>query len=162
MAIAILAWLMAIPLLGMVTGLRTMTPIAVLCWFAYLGDLPVEGTWASWTARLVSAVVFSVLAAGEFVGDKLPRTPNRVSPGPLVARLAFGGLVGAIVATALRGSAVEGIILGVSSALIGAFGGYLIRREMVQWLECKDWHVAMAEDLLAIGCAIFAMGVVTG
>jgi len=40
MLIAILSWLLAIPLLGVTTGLRAMTPMAVLCWFAYLGYLP--------------------------------------------------------------------------------------------------------------------------
>lgn len=162
MAIAVLAWLVAIPLLGLVTGLRSMTPMAVLCWFAYFGHLPIHDSWAFWAAKLVSAIIFTLLAAGEYIGDKLPQTPNRTAPGPLVVRLLFGGLVGAIVATGLRGSALEGIILGVAGALIGAFGGYLIRRELVQQLGCKDWQVAVGEDVLALGLAVLAMGVVTG
>ncbi len=48
MTMAMLAWLIALPLLGVLTGLRTMTPMAVLCWFAYRGNLPVDDTWASW------------------------------------------------------------------------------------------------------------------
>jgi uncharacterized membrane protein len=162
MTIMVLTWLVAIPLLGVVTGLRTMTPMAVLCWFAYTQDLPVQGTWAFWTASLASAIIFTLLAAGEYIGDKLPRTPNRTDPGPLAARLVFGGLVGAIAATGLRGPALEGVILGVTGALIGAFGGYLVRRELVQLLNCKDWQIAVAEDALALGCAVLAMGVVTG
>ena len=162
MTILVLTWLVAIPLLGVVTGLRTMTPMAVLCWFAYTTDLPVQGTWAFWTAKLVSVIIFTVLAAGEYFGDKLPRTPNRTDPGPLAARLVFGGLIGAIVATGLRGPALEGVILGVAGALIGAFGGYLVRRELVQLLNCKDWQIAVAEDALALGCAVLAMGIVTG
>jgi uncharacterized membrane protein len=106
--------------------------------------------------------VFTVLAVGEFIGDKLPRTPNRTDPGPLFARLVFGGLLGAIAATSQDGSVVEGVFLGVAGALLGAFGGYLVRRELVERLECKDWHIAVAEDLLAVGCAVLAMGVVTG
>jgi uncharacterized membrane protein len=162
MTMAVLTWLVAIPLLGVVTGLRTMTPMVVLCWFAYKGNLPVDGTWAFWTQRLATAIVFTVLAAGELIADKLPRTPNRTDLGPLLARLAFGGLVGAIAATSLDGSLVEGVFLGVAGALLGAFGGYLVRRELVARLECKDWHVAVAEDLLAVGCAVLAIGVVTG
>ena len=49
MVIAMMSWLLAIPLLGAATGLRSLTPMAVLCWFAYLGYLPVGGTWAGWT-----------------------------------------------------------------------------------------------------------------
>jgi uncharacterized membrane protein len=162
MAMEMMTWLIAIPLLGLVTGLRTMTAMAVLCWFAYAGNLPVADSWASWSGKLVTAIVFTVLALGEFIGDKLPKTPNRTSPGPLIARLVIAGLLGAIAAVGLNGSGVEGVILCVLGALVGAFGGFLIRREIVMRLGCKDWPVALTEDVSAIVCAIFAMGVITG
>jgi uncharacterized membrane protein len=162
MAMTIMTWLIAIPLLGLVTGLRSMTAIAVLCWFAYRGDLPLDGTWASWAAKLTTAIIFTVLALGELVVDKLSKTPNRTAPGPLFVRVVVGGLVGAIVAAGLNGSEFEGVILGVGGALIGAFGGFLVRREIVLQLGCKDWPAALIEDLSAILCAILAMGVVTG
>ena len=162
MAIEMMTWLIAIPLLGLVTGLRTMTPMAVLCWFAYAGNLPVSGTWAFWTARPVTGGVFTLLALGELVGDKLPRTPNRTAIGPLCARLVFGGLIGAIVAPGLNGAGLEAVILGTLGALAGTFGGFLIRREIVARLACRDWPVALVEDACAILCAVFAMGIVTG
>ena len=162
MTMAVLAWLVAIPLLGFVTGLRTMTPIAILCWFAYRGDLPVDGTWAGWTGRLVAVVIFALLAVGELIGDKLPKTPNRTTFFPLMSRLVFGGLVGAVVATGLEGSVFEGVLLGVSGALLGTFSGYLVRHELVHRFGLKDWHVAVCEDAIAISCSILAMGVVTG
>jgi uncharacterized membrane protein len=162
MAMAIMTWLIAIPLLGVVTGLRSMTAMAVLCWFAYRGDLSLDGTWASWAAKLVTAIIFTVLALGEFAADKWPKASNRTAIGPLFARVVLGGLVGSIVAAGLNGSEFEGVILGVGGALIGAFGGFLIRREVVLRLGCKDWPVALVEDICAILCAVLAMGVVTG
>ena len=162
MAMAVMSWVLAIPMLGVVTGMRTMTPIAVLCWFAYLGHLPVEGTWAFWTAKLVTVVVFTVFAIGEYVGDKLPKTPNRTSPGPLVARLIFGGLVGAIAATGMDGSVLEGILFGVLGALVGAFLGYQVRKHLVQISGRPDWNVAVLEDASALLISIYAMGIVTG
>jgi uncharacterized membrane protein len=162
MAMAIMTWLIAIPLLGVVTGMRSMTAMAVLCWFAYRGDLSLDGTWASWAAKLATVIIFTVLALGEFVADKLPKTPNRTAIGPLLARVVIGGLIGAIVATGLNGSEFEGVILGVGGALIGTFGGFLVRREIVLRLGCKDWPVALVEDASAILCAVLAMGVVTG
>ncbi|MCU1222503.1 MAG: hypothetical protein JWQ42_596 [Edaphobacter sp.] len=162
MAIAVLSWIIAIPLLGAVTGLRSMTPMAVLCWFAYLGHLPLDGTWAAWTAKLPVAIVFTVLAAAEYIGDKLPKMPNRTSPVTLITRLILGGLIGAIVAAGLDGPGFEGGILGVAGALIGTFGGFLIRREIVLQRGSKDWPVALLEDAIALGCAVLAMGVVTG
>ena len=87
MLMAVLAWVVAIPVLGGVTGLRSMTPMAVLCWFAYRGHLSVGGTWGQWTTKPVTVIVFVVLAVGELIGDKLPKTPNRTAPLPLFARV---------------------------------------------------------------------------
>jgi uncharacterized membrane protein len=161
MAIAIMSWLFAIPLLGVATGLRSMTGMAVLSWFAYLGYLPVGGTWAGWAASVASVAVFTVLAVGEYIADKLPRTPNRTAPGPLLARLVLGGLAGSICATAMTGPGLEGVLLGVAGAALGAFSGFMVRRDIVASLGCPDWPVAVAEDLIAIGCAIFSLHVVT-
>ena len=161
MATAILAWLVAMPLLGFATGLRSMTPIALVCWCAHLGYLPVQGTWAFWTAHTVSVVVFSLAALGEYVADKLPSTPSRIAPGPLAARLVFGGLVGAIAATSLKGAALEGALLGIVGALIGSFGGFTVRRDVVEHLGSRDWPVALAEDFLTLACSAFALRIVT-
>jgi len=153
-------WLLAISLLGLATGLRSMTPMAVLCWFAYLGYLPVGGTWAAWTARLAVAIGYTVLAVGEYAADKLPGVPNRTSPGPLMVRVALGGLAGAISVTALHGARLEGVLLGGLAALLGAFGGFMIRRDVVQKLGCADWPVAMVEDAAAIlGAALAVHGI---
>jgi uncharacterized membrane protein len=155
-------WLLAIPVLGTMTGLRTMTPITIACWFAYLGYLPVEGTWAAWTGKLVAVVIFTLMAVGELVADKLPKVPNRTAPGPLLARLVFGGLVGAIAATGVSGSAFEGVFLGAMGALLGAFGGFLVRKYLVQWSERPDWNLAVIEDASAVVISIFALAVITG
>jgi len=161
MLVAILSWLLAIPLLGVTTGLRSLTPMAVLCWFSYLGYLPVDGTWAAWTGWPAVAIVFTVLALGEMIADKLPRIPDRISAAPLMARLILGGLIGSIAATAMAGPGVEGVLLGVLGAALGAFGGFMVRRDMVERIGCDDWKVALAEDLITVACAGFAMHVVT-
>ncbi len=67
-----------------------------------------------------------------------------------------------MVATGLDGDLVEGIFLSVTGALLGSYGGYLVRRELVQRLDCKDWHIAAVEDMIAVVCSILAMGVITG
>jgi len=113
-------------------------------------------------ASLATAIAFTVLALAELVGDKLPRTPDRTSTGPLLARLVFGGLIGGIVAASLNGSGTEGVILGVGGALVGAFGGHLVRREIVERSGGKDWPVAVAEDMVTVGFAVLALGIVTG
>ncbi len=74
---------MVIPLLlalGITVGMRTMTAMAVLCWFAWTGSVPQTG-WAFWVGHLVTVIVFTVFAAGETIGDTLPSTPSRTAPG---------------------------------------------------------------------------------
>ena len=161
MATELMAWLIAVPLLGVTTGLRSMTPMMLACWFAYTGYLPVEDTWAEWTSHLWVAIVFTVLAVAELVADKTPRIPDRTSLGPLLWRLVLGGMVGSIAAIALTGAAIEGVMLGLIGAILGTFGGFMVRRELVQRIGFKDWQVALAEDFIAIAAAGFALHVVT-
>jgi uncharacterized membrane protein len=134
-------------LLGISTGMRTMTATAVMCWFAYWQLLPQKG-WASWTGLLATAIVFMVLAVGEYIGDLLPQTPNRTAPGPLAARIVFSGFVGALAAHALIEPLAGGVILGVLGALVGAYGG--------MWLRMRDMPVGLLESLLALVIAAIA------
>lgn len=150
-------WTIAIPMLGFANGLRTLTPIAVVCWFAYTGHLHVQGTWASWETNLVSAILFTVLAFGEIVGDKLPQTPNRIAAGPLAARIGFGGLVGAVVATSLHLPLALGIFPCAISAVAGAFLGYQLRRFLTHTAKLPDFPIALAEDFVTVGLAFAAL-----
>ncbi len=157
MANTVLTWLLGIPLLGLATGMRAMMPIAVCCWFAHFGLLPVNGTWAFWIASPVSLVVFTLAALAELVGDKLPKTPARIALPGLISRIAFGGLVGGIVATTMQNSIPIGILLAVFGAVLGTYGSYLARRDIVRKFCCRDWPVAVMEDFLTILIAVFAL-----
>ena len=157
-----MAWWIAVVLLGGANGLRSFTPIAVLCWFAFSGHLQVQGTWANWTAHLITAIVLTVFAVGELVGDKLPQTPSRTAPFPLGARIVFGGLVGAIVATCLHEPIIAGILPGSVCAIAGTFLGFWLRRWLTAERKLPDLPVALAEDAVTILLSIFAMRIVAG
>jgi uncharacterized membrane protein len=141
-------------LLGVSTGMRTMTATAVMCWFAYWQLLPQKG-WASWTGMLVTAIVFMVLAIGEYIGDLLPQTPSRTAPGPLTARILFGGFAGALAAHAMLDPAAGGAILGVAGALVGAYAGVWLRVRLAKLLKA-DMPVGIGESILALGIAVIA------
>jgi uncharacterized membrane protein len=143
-------------LLATATGMRTMTAIAVICWGAYLGYLPVEGTWAAWTASLVSVIVFTVLALGEYVGDTLARTPSRKKLPLVAGRLCFGILVGLVIAAALGQPKAGGVILGVIGALIGTYGGYRVRMFGARLFK-RDLPMALIESAVALAFAVFAV-----
>src|SRR5579875_3298284 len=110
-------------LLGVATGSRTMTAVAVLCWAAWLGTLPEHG-WAIWSAYLVSALIFTGMALGEYYGDTLPSTPSRKDTFPALSRVAFGALAGALAATAIYQPLAGGILDGALGALVGTWAGY--------------------------------------
>jgi uncharacterized membrane protein len=161
MTLEVLTWLIAIPLLGFITGMRTLTPITVLCWFGWMGLLPLD-PWAMWAGKLPVAIGFTLLAAVEYTADKYGRSPRPTRPAVLTLRIVLGGLVGAIIATSLDAPTSEGIILGVLGALVGAFVAYELRHQLTRRIGCKVWHVTVAEDIFAVVCAIFCMGIVTG
>lgn len=142
-------------LLGIVTGARTMTAMAVLCWAAWLGFVPEHG-WAIWITYLVSAVVFTVLALGEYIGDTLPSTPSRKAAFPAVARLGFGALVGALAATMIYQPLAGGILTGLLGAAIGTWGGYALRMASARRMG-RDLPAALIESALAIALAVFSV-----
>jgi len=85
-----LVLLMAL-LIGVVAGLRSLTAPAVVAWAGFLGWINLQHTWASWMANIITVVILSVLAVGELVNDKLPKTPARTAPPIFAARLITGG-----------------------------------------------------------------------
>jgi uncharacterized membrane protein len=153
----ITACFLAIMVLGLATGCRSMTAIAVLCWFARLHRIELTGSHFFWLANPISVGVFTVMAAGEWIGDKLPFIPNRTDLGPLFARLAFGGLIGAAVATGENFAWPGGALIGAISAWAGALLGFHTRRYLTKVKSLPDVWVALTEDLLVIAGSIAAM-----
>ena len=47
-----------------------------------------------------------------------------------------------------------GLVAGIVGALVGTFGGYQVRHQIVTQLKVKDIVVALTEDLIAIGGAL--------
>jgi uncharacterized membrane protein len=67
--------------IGLVTGLRSMTGPALICWAAHLGWLNLEGSRLAFMESTVATYGFSAMALGELIADKSPFIPNRTSPG---------------------------------------------------------------------------------
>jgi uncharacterized membrane protein len=141
-------------LLGISTGMRTMTASAVLCWFAWLHLLPQSG-WTIWAGHPVSVLVFTLLAVGEYYGDTLPITPSRTDLPLVAGRVAFGALVGALAAHSIEEPLVGGVLFGIIGALIGTFGGYRLRMYGAKRVG-SDLPVALSESALALALALLA------
>ena len=141
-------------LIGVVAGLRAMTAPAVVCWAAYLGWIHLSGTKLAWMASIITVAIFTLAAIGEIINDKLPKTGPRTAPPSVVIRCVMGGWTGAALAMAGGQSWMTGVILGIVGALIGTFGGYQVRHQIVTGLGIKDLPIALLEDVLAVGGGI--------
>jgi uncharacterized membrane protein len=139
--------------IGIVAGLRAMTAPALVSWAAHLGWLNLHGTPLAFMGSIVTVAIFSLAAIGEYVNDKLPKTPSRTAPPSVIARMVMGGLSGACLCAASSQSLLLGVLLGAIGALIGTFGGYQVRTRLVRALHVKDIFVALPEDLIAISLA---------
>ena len=141
--------------IGFVAGLRSLLAPAAIAWAAHLGWLNLQGTSLGFVGSKVALVVFSLLAIGELIGDKLPRTPKRTAPAPLLVRIVSGGFCGACLFLSAHQSLGIGAILGAIGAIIGAFAGYEVRKRLVAQWNIPDLFVALPEDLIAISLALF-------
>ncbi len=142
-------------LLGVVTGMRSMTAIAALVWAVWLGLIPEQG-WATWAAHLVVVILFTIFALGEYIVDTLPKTPRRTELGPALVRVVVGALVGAMAAAAIDEPVAGGIIFGAGGAIIGTWGGFFVRMTVARVLR-HDLPAALLESASAIALAILGI-----
>lgn len=151
MQYVILALVFAL-LIGMVAGLRTMTPLAVLAWGAFLGwinlaDAP-HGAWSAWLGSIIAVVVLSILLVGELVVDQLPKTPSRTVPAQFGVRILIGALAGAVIGTPF-GHIFSAIGAGMVGAVLGTMGGAQLRGVLAGKFG-RDLPAALIEDAIAV------------
>jgi uncharacterized membrane protein len=145
-------------LIGVVAGLRALTPPAVVAWGAMLGWLPVDGTWAQWVGHPITVTVLTILLVVELVTDQLPKTPSRTVPPQFISRLVTGAFAGAVIGAGTHHT-ILGIGAGILGAVLGTLGGYQARSRFVAANGGHDLPVALTEDAVAVlgGLAIVAI-----
>ncbi len=141
-------------LLGVVAGLRSMTPLAAVSWAARLGWLHLENTVLAFLGYAAAPYIFTVLALGELINDKLPKTPSRKAPLPFGARIAVGAFCGGALGLP-AGFMVAGAIVGALGAVAGTLGGYEFRSRLVKATGGKDLPIALLEDAIAVIAAFW-------
>lgn len=87
-------------LIGIVSGLRALAAPAAVSWAARLGLLPLQGTPLAFLGYAATPYIFAVLAIGELINDKLPKTPSRKVPPQFIFRVISGAFSGAAVGAA--------------------------------------------------------------
>jgi uncharacterized membrane protein len=141
--------------LGIATGMRALTPMAVLCWVMWFGLLGVSRL-NFWTASMASVIVFTLLALGEYYGDTLPKTPSRLALFPLLSRVGLGAAIGVLIFSGFAEPLAGGAVFGIAGALIGAYGGHALRMRLARRVG-NDLPVAVVESALTLAMTGLAM-----
>jgi len=141
-------------LLGLANGQRTFTPPAAVTIAAAGSGLGLEGTPLALLSSKWTGVLLGAAAIGEYVADKQPGIPARISPPGLAGRALGGALSGA--AAARPGKAWLAAGIGAAGALAGGYISYRVRMSLARALG-RDKPVAFAEDALSmLGSAALA------
>jgi len=136
-------------LIGVVAGLRALTPLAAVSWAARWGWLHLDGMWMAFLGFAATPYIVSVLAIGELINDKLPKTPSRKAPPGFIARIVTGAVSGAALCAASQ-SLIVGLVVGVIGAVAGTLGGSEFRSRLVRATGGKDLPIALLEDAIAV------------
>jgi uncharacterized membrane protein len=139
--------------IGVVAGLRSLTPPAAVSWAARLGWLHLEKTPLAFLGFAATPYILSLFAIAELISDKLPKTPSRKTLAPFTFRIITGAFSGAALG-APSGALAGGLVAGALGGVAGTLGGYEFRRRLVKTTGGKDLPIALIEDAIAI-CAAF-------
>lgn len=141
--------------IGVVAGLRTFLAPAAIASAVRLAWLNLYGSPFAFMESNLALVALAIAALGELVADLAPSIPRRTSVAPLLARIISGAFCGACLGASTNRSLMLGAVCGGMGAVIGAFAGYEIRKRLVTKLSIRDLFVALGEDAVAIGLALF-------
>lgn len=137
---------------GWIAGMRTMSALVITSNLIRNANLPLIKPMAM--RVLAKPMVYNVMnsmAVGEFVGDKLPETPDRIAPVPLTGRAIVGAISGAIIYGLARRNKFSGALIGGASAIVSAYAMYELRKQLKNKAGVPDLVLALAEDALVVG-----------
>ncbi|WP_263381215.1 DUF4126 family protein [Granulicella arctica] len=141
-------------LIGITSGFRALTGLAIVSWAARLGVLPLTNTWLAFLGFAFTPYILSLMALGELVNDKLPKTPSRLIPSQFITRVVMGTICGVALGLSTD-HLLAGLLAGALGSVVGTFGGSKARA-FGATLFGRDLPAALIEDVAAIGLAVFA------
>lgn len=140
---------------GVIAGMRTMSaPAFVSDRLARENSVELAASSFGFMGDPRVARALKIAAIGEFAADKLPFMPDRISPGPLAARVVSGALCGASLCKADGKRVDVGAIAGGLSAIGAAYAFYYIRRELAKTTPIPDTVLALGEDAIVVAAGL--------
>ncbi|WP_462265033.1 DUF4126 family protein [Mucilaginibacter sp.] len=144
--------------LGAIAGLRaSVAPAVASNYLSKHPDSDLKNSRLRFIQKPVTAIITKILSVAEIAGDKSPKSPNRIVPPQIAARVASGALVGATVFKANREAALTGALIGGATALATTFASFYVRKYLDKLPHVKDSFVGAFEDAIAVGSGIKLM-----
>ena len=137
-------------LMGLVAGMRSMTPIAVISWAARRNLPSGHNTPLSILSSPAVSKVTLALAAAELLGDKMRSAPDRIIVPGILARVVTGAIAGAAVAP--REDRPLGALLGATVAVGAAYLSFRLRKNAI--LNGGQASTGLIEDAVALSAAL--------
>jgi uncharacterized membrane protein len=103
----------------------------------------------------ITSYITSVLAIGEIINDKMPKTPSRLVPPQFGARVVIGALAGTAIGLS-HGILVFGVLAGILGSVVGTFAGAKGRGLAAEGVRPR-FTCRPLEDVLAIALAFVAL-----
>ena len=142
-------------LIGTASGLRALIGLAAVSWAARYGILRLDHTWLAFLGYALTPHILTLIAIGELVNDKLPKTPSRLIPPQFITRIVTSALCGLAIGLSGHGTII-GLVAGIVGAVAGTFGGTKARSLLARTYG-RDLPAALIEDAVALGIAAFAL-----
>ena len=150
-------------ILGFVAGMRSIMPLAVLALtLSRRPELTPAADPVRWLTLRPLAIILGLAAIAELVGDKLPRTPNRIALGPFVGRLLLGSLAGAALVQLGKIDPWIGAACGAVGAIVGTLVMFYLRRSAGRATGIRDPYLGVVEDVLSIAIASTVVAMLVG
>lgn len=100
--------------------------------------------------------MLGAMFVGELVADKLPFMPARTKPASLLAR-AVSGATSAARLDRDPDHKVSAALLGAAGALGAGYFFYQLRKQLSYRYDIPDYLLALGEDALLIGLAVWLL-----
>jgi uncharacterized membrane protein len=142
-------------LIGTASGLRALIGLAAVSWAARFGIWPLDHTWLAFLGYAFTPYILTLMATGELVNDKLPKTPSRLVAPQFITRIVTSALCGLAIGLSGNGM-ITGLVAGIIGAVAGTYGGAKARSLLARTFG-RDLPAALLEDAVALGIAAFAL-----
>jgi uncharacterized membrane protein len=136
---------------GAIAGMRSMAAPALLSGrLAEVAKAP-DSTAERLLASRKAARALTALAVGEAVIDKIPGTPDRISPPLLLGRALTGALAGAALASFQGRRSTPGALAGAIGAVASSYAMFYLRQRVDRRVQLPDAAIGVLEDGLVMG-----------